>query len=232
MCGRYTSHYTWKEIHAFSQPIRVITPASEPEPSYNVAPTQSAWVLLPDASSNLRAAMLRWGLIPRWAKDAKLGFSSINARLETVDTKPTFRAAWQRHRCLVPVSGYFEWTEKSGRKQPYYVQSIGAGVLMLGGIYERWGNSEGFIDSFSIVTTEARGSIASLHDRMPIVLPPSALMEWVNGSASQAMTLAMTLPDPELAFYGVSPAVGNVRNNHPALIEEIIQYVLKSDLPC
>ena len=220
MCGRYASHYTWKQVHAFSRPIGITTPEADPEPSYNVAPTQSAWVLLPDGSSALRASPLRWGLIPRWAKDTKLAFSSINARLETVDSKPTFKAAWQRHRCLVPVSGYFEWKEEFGRKQPYYVQDE-TNVMLLGGIYERWGKPDGFIDSFSIVTTEARGPIAALHDRMPIILPQETLLEWVTGSAQQAMTLAMTLPDPNLTFYGVSLAVGNVRNNRPELIHSI-----------
>ena len=120
----------------------------------------------------------------------------------------------------MPVSGYYEWREESGRKQPYYVHD-GNNLMLLGGIYERWGKSDAFIDSFSIVTTEARGHIATLHDRMPIILPPGALLEWVFGSAPQAMTLAMTLPEPDLAFYAVSPDVGNVRNNRPELIEAI-----------
>ena len=90
--------------------------------------------------------------------------------------------------------------------------------MMLGGIFERWSNAGTFIDSFSIVTTEARGSIAELHDRMPVILQSAVMMDWVLGTARDAMTLAMTQPDPDLAFYQVSPAVGNVRNNGPQLI--------------
>ena len=220
MCGRFAANYTWKEIHAFTHTIGVTTPAADPTPSYNVAPTQLAWVLVPDKEQKLIASQFRWGLIPPWAKDTKMAFNSINARLETVATKPTFKTAWQRHRCLVPVSGYFEWVEASGRKQPYYIKSA-TGLMMLGGIFERWGTADNFIDSFSIVTTEARGAITAMHDRMPIILQPTELLDWVTGDAEKAMTLAMTFANPELTFYAVNPEVGNVRNNRPELIAPI-----------
>ena len=148
MCGRFAAHYRWSEVNAFSRPLTVTTPEPDPSPSYNIAPTQAAWVVIPDGNK-LVASTMRWGLIPRWSQDGKPSFSSINARIETVSEKPAFREPWQRNRCLIPVSGYYEW---SGIKQPYYIRGEGP-ILMLGGIFETWRSSGGaFIESFSILT--------------------------------------------------------------------------------
>jgi putative SOS response-associated peptidase YedK len=219
MCGRFASQYTWREIHAFSAPIGVEVPASDPEPAFNIAPTQSAWVLIPQANGALKAVSYRWGLIPHWAKDSHLGFASINARLESIASKPTFRLAWRQRRCLVPVSGYFEWTGSGADKTPFYVYATDAPVLMLGGVYERWQDADGVtLDSFSIVTTAATGAIAALHDRMPVILPANALRAWLNLDAESAGARALALPPPALAFHAVSRAVGNVRKQGRELI--------------
>jgi putative SOS response-associated peptidase YedK len=190
-------------------PIGVELPASDPKPAFNIAPSQSAWVLIPQVNGSLKAASYRWGLVPSWSKDAFLGFNSINARIESVASKPTFRLAWRQRRCVIPVSGYFEWTGEGAAKTPFFVYASDSPILMLGGIYERWCGEDGIpLDSFSIVTTAATGAIASVHDRMPIILPASAMRNWLYGEAELAGARALALPPPEVSFHPVSRAVG------------------------
>jgi putative SOS response-associated peptidase YedK len=219
MCGRFANQYTWREVHAFSQPMNLVAPDGDPVPAYNIAPTHTVWVLIPQTDGALKAMPYRWGLIPSWAEDARLAFNSINARIETVASKPTFRLAWQRRRCVVPVSGYFEWVGAGVAKTPFFVYASSSPILMLGGIYERWESpGAAAIDSFSIVTTTATGAIASMHDRMPIILPPAALGTWLHPNAEFAAARILAFPPPPLAFHPVSKAVGNVRNQGPQLI--------------
>jgi putative SOS response-associated peptidase YedK len=136
MCGRYATEYTWSEIHAFSQAIGIETPAQNPEPAYNIAPTQSSFVLLPHGPRLALARRLRFGLIPRWATGEKTPFSTFNARLETVATKPAFREPRKRHRCIVPVSRYYEWVGAGFHKEPYFIHAKENPVLMLAGLFE------------------------------------------------------------------------------------------------
>ncbi len=228
MCGRDTAFYSWRDVHAFSQPMLVATPAEDPEPVWNRAPTNVGWVLVaaPDLApgGGAEARPMRWGLIPSWAKDAKLGLSTINARVETACSKPTFRNAWKHHRCLVPSSGYFEWQlQPDGRtKQPYFIHAADAPILMFAGLWERWRAPDGqLVDSYSVVTQPAAGSTTPLHDRMPLVLPRERLHDWLYCSPEQAVELAREVPPPALAFHPVDRAVGNVRNQGPRLIEPI-----------
>ncbi|MDZ4814087.1 MAG: SOS response-associated peptidase [Pseudomonadota bacterium] len=230
MCGRDAAFYTWREIHAFSQPLVLTTPMDDPEPRFNRAPTQQGWVLLPDASEHgaaTHAAMavsMRWGLIPFWARDMKVAYSTINARVESASAKPAFRDAWKRRRCLVPASGYYEWRVLADgkTKQPYFVHAADAPVLMFAGLWDRWqGAATEAIQSYSIVTMPAAGVIAEIHDRMPLILPSSLLRDWIYGSADDAAGIALAAPVPLLAFHAVPNAVGNVRNQGPGLIEDL-----------
>jgi putative SOS response-associated peptidase YedK len=223
MCGRYSIFYTWAEVWAFSQPLTIQTPAADPEPRYNLAPTQQGWVIAQDDDNALSARSMRWGLIPFWAKDAKAGFSTFNARVETASNKPMFREAWKRRRCLVPASGYYEWQKIDAKtKQPYLIRDSASPILMFAGLWEHWNSPEGPVESYTIVTRDADGPEAVLHDRRPVMLPPTLLHDWIHGSTDDAMGVVMAAPDPALTWHPVDSAVGNVRNQGPQLIERVM----------
>ena len=225
MCGRTTFLASWADILAFSQPLVVLADTSnDPIHSYNFAPTQVAPVLVAEheADADARVEHMRWGLIPGWAKDAKIGAQTINARVETVASKPAFRAAWQRRRCLVPMSGYYEWPIADGVKQPYFIHPLESPLLFFAGLWEQWRTSQGeAVLSFSIITRAAIGEIAQLHDRMPLALEPSVFGDWLFGDAARAQTLVDAAPPVSVAFHPVTRAVGNPRNDFAELIEPI-----------
>ena len=222
MCGRFSRDMTWQQVHAFSQGLDLIVPDEPIEPSWNVAPSQSSWVLIAEGQDRACAEKMRWGLLPGWAKDAKIGASMINARIETVATKPAFRSAWKTRRCLVPASGYYEWRLEAGVKQPYWVHAASGPLLMFAGLWENWKSPTGdWIRSFSIITQDAEGAMLELHDRTPMMLKPSVLGEWLHGGTEQAAAIAASAHPPPLAWHAVSRAVGNPRSNGPQLIEPI-----------
>lgn len=138
MCGRYTNATTWAEVHAASTPLPVLAPAVPPGIELNIAPTARAWVLRPDAEGVLRAARLRWGLVPAWSEAPSTKFSAFNARVESVAEKPVFRGAFRARRCLVPASGWYEWREEVGRKIPHLFEPAAGGALLFAGLWERW----------------------------------------------------------------------------------------------
>lgn len=220
MCGRYarTRNLTWREIHAFSQPVNVL-PADDPPEAYNVAPTQPGYVIRPVDDDAAELATMRWGLLPVWAKDDRLQYSTINARLETVATKPAFRAAWKARRCVVPISGYYEWPVIDEVKRPHYIHPADSQVLLLAGLWEP-GRGEA-PPTYTIITTEADDSIRAVHDRMPLMLESGVLDDWMRGTVDQAAEIALAAAPPRLAFHEVAPAVGNVRNQGPELIKPI-----------
>jgi len=166
---------------------------------------------------------MRWGLVPHWAKDIRIGYSTINARLETARTKPAFRAAWKHRRCLIPSSGYYEWkAHDANTKQPYFIHSLEAPVLFFGGLWEQWQSPEGGeLLTYSILTRDADGPLREVHDRMPLMLSPAVLNDWLNGDADHAMAVACSAPLPELSFHAVGKAVGSPRNNAPHLIDAV-----------
>ena len=212
---------SWAQVHAFSRGLDLVLPASDPAPSFNVAPTQPAWTLVADAAG-ARAVAMRWGLVPGWAPDLKLGASRINARLETVAVKPAFRNAWKARRCLVPASGYYEWREEAGVKQPYYIHDGEAPVLMFAGLWERWKSPAGeWVHSFAIVTCAALDPMRQLHDRTPLMLPAPVLHDWLHGTPEAAAAIALAVEPPPLRWHAVSRAVGNPRSNGPQLVAPI-----------
>lgn len=230
MCGRYSSYYTWREIWEFSGGLQLVLPAEDPQPAYNLAPTQSGWVLVAEGEGRAHATQMRWGLIPAWARDAKIAYSTINARVETANSKPAFRSAWKSRRCLVPASGYYEWPGEGRQKQPYYIHATDAPVLMFGGLWERWSPKGGEpIETYSIVTMDAVGELARLHDRMPLMLPPELHRDWIEGDGEQATAIAQAAPLPSLSWHAVGKAVGNVRNQGPQLIEPIAETGIAHD---
>ena len=222
MCGRFSSYYTWREIWEFSGGLQLTVPAEDPQPAYNMAPTQPAWVLVGGEPGQARAVQMRWGIIPAWARDAKIAYSTINARVETAHSKPAFRAAWKSRRCLVPASGYFEWPGEGKHKQPYYIRPVDSPVLMFAGLWERWTPKDAEpVETYAIVTMDAQGDLARLHDRMPLMLTPEWHREWIECDGEQAAALAQVATMPKLSWHPVGKAVGNVRNQGPQLIEPV-----------
>lgn len=220
MCGRDTFFATWAEVRAFSTPLALATPAEDPVPAYNRAPTQTGWVLV-DRDDGAEARPMRWGLIPFWAKDSKIAYSTINARIETASSKPAFREAWKRRRGLLPSSGYYEWKPlPAGGKQPYFIHAADGPLLMFAALWERWQGPDGELESYSILTQSAAGEVTAVHDRMPLILPPSLFRDWLHASPADAAAIAHAAPVPALAFHPVGKAVGNPRSQGETLIRE------------
>lgn len=199
MCGRFTHLFTWRQLHRLLELTTPPTDSSELPKRYNVAPMQSAPVVraLPDGGRG--ASMLRWGLIPSWAKDAGIAARTINARSETLSDKPAFRSAFKKRRCLIPISGFYEWqkldpaessdppTPRTKRatpaKQPYYITSTDHEPLVLAGLWESWhdpaaaavdraqADQPHAIETFTILTTSPNELMARFHDRMPVIIP-------------------------------------------------------------
>ncbi|WP_187770620.1 SOS response-associated peptidase [Cognatilysobacter lacus] len=221
MCGRDTFRATWAEVHAASQPLFVKFPDEEPVPTYNRAPTQRGWTVIADEGGGIVVPM-RWGLLPPWAKDTRLAYSTINARLDGITTKPAFRSAWKSRRCLIPTSGYYEWQPVAGGKQPYFIHPANAPVMFFGGLYEaRPDGAGGELLTYSVITREADPELAAIHDRMPLILAPETFNEWLHGTPEQAMSIALMTPEAPVAAHPVDRAVGNVRNDRPDLIDPV-----------
>lgn len=217
VCGRDSFTATWAEVRAFSQPLPLITPAEDPAPNHNRAPTQEGWAIV-RAEAGGTALPMRWGLLPAWASDTRLAHRMINARLETVAQKPAFRDAWRQRRYLVPSSGYYEWRRLDGRtRQPYFIHRGDVPVLFFAGLWEARPDETGERLTYSIITRGADPTLAAIHDRMPLVLPATTFGDWLHGSPDDAMVIARSVVAPPLAFHRVDPAVGNVRNTGPLL---------------
>ena len=221
MCGRFTQDTSWAEVRAFLQPIEFQPPDQTPEARFNIAPTQTAWVILPDQDL-LTAQPMRWGLIPGWAKDLKkLGYSTFNARVESVASKPTFRHAFRKHRALLLASGYYEWTTQAAGKQANFIHASEAPLLCMAALWEPPSSAFPEQASFSILTCPARGPVAELHDRMPVMLPPEQGLIWTRQAPSDPLAWAEQTDSPRLSWHAVDKAVGNVRSQGPRLCRPI-----------
>jgi putative SOS response-associated peptidase YedK len=225
MCGRVRLSSDVSEIKlVFSIPPHRPTPNFPP--SWNVAPTDSLPVVRFDTKAGERSLdLLRWGLVPYWAKDIKVGFSNINAKAEGIETNPAFREAFQRRRCLVPVDNFYEWAQTETGKQPYAIALADRGLMVLAGLWENWKSPEGeWMRSFAIITTTPNELCARLHNRMPVILKPEAWSVWLGEEPSDASALKALLGplhSEEMTCWPVSARVGNVKNNDPGLIEQI-----------
>lgn len=219
MCGRFGVKATSAELAAaFEAAWRCEEPVDLPR--FNVAPTQHAPVLLLKEGSRA-LDVFRWGLIPSWAKDASIAAKMINARAETVGTK--FRLSFERRRCLVPASGFYEWMKTASGKVPHWIHPADGAPMTFAGMWEYWRpmpDAEGVL-SFTIVTTTPNADVAPLHDRMPVVIAPADRDAWLDPATptEAAMALLRPAPDGLLATYPVSTAVNRADNEGPALIE-------------
>jgi putative SOS response-associated peptidase YedK len=187
---------------------------------FNIAPTQEAPVIRAGAAGERELAMLRWGLVPSWAKDLKVGTNMINARSEGIETKPSFREAVKQRRCIVPASGFFEWQGEPGRKQPYAITVAGQPLLAFAGLWERWKPRGGEpVETFTIVTTEANDRIARIHDRMPVILPMDAIDTWLTAPLDEARALLAPWAG-EIDLRAVGRHVSNVNHEGPECLAD------------
>jgi len=217
MCGRYVlaspgeliaEHFALSEVPAYP-------------PRYNIAPTMDALVVRETPAGERAAVMLRWGLVPAWAKDPAIGSRMFNARAEGVADKPAFRAAFRRRRCLVPADGFYEWQPVAGgRKQPYFIRLASGAPLALAGLWEQWRGPDGdAIATFTIVTTAANEGMRAFHDRMPVLVAPADHDEWLSSPNPSAL-LAPWAGEP-FEIRPVSTRVNSARNDSPDLLERV-----------
>ena len=219
MCGRYTRHYTWEEVRDFLD-LR-FPDVTGLRAAYNVAPTRRAPIVrLSEHGRALEMAV--WGLVPHWASDPSIGSRLINARAETIAEKPSFREAFKRRRCVVPVSGFYEWA-RTGRREPHHITRADGAIMCLAGLWERWSKGDQPLETFTIVTTEANAQIAGIHPRMPVVIEPEDVAAWLDegGTPEARLDLLRPAADGVLVMHEVSRRVGSVANDDASLIEPV-----------
>jgi putative SOS response-associated peptidase YedK len=220
MCGRYA-------ITSAPEAIRRLFGYDEQPnfpPRYNVAPTQPVPIVRM-IEGRRQFALVRWGLIPAWLKDPR-GFSLlINARGESLEEKPAFRAALRYRRCLFPADGFYDWRREGERARPYYVRRKAGGAMAFAGLWENWMGPNGEeMETAAIVTTRANRMLATVHPRMPAIVPPEAFDLWLDSRSVDVTTAAALIaPAPEdmLEKHEVSPAVNSAANDTPGLIEPV-----------
>ena len=204
--------------------------AADPEgvewgPSYNVAPqTFQPVVRLNRDTGQREIVLMRWGLIPYWSKDSKIGYSTINAKAETVATAPAFREAVRRRRCLVPADAFYEWQKLDPKhKQPFAIALASREPYGLAGLWERWKDAKAaeFLETFTIITTDANQVVAPLHNRMPVIIERKDYARWLGGDdpAQPPLDLLRPFPAEKMTAWKVDKSVGNVRNDAAHLLE-------------
>ena len=220
MCGRFAyfgnGFFGYESLHVPEPPIFE---------SYNIAPSQGILALrVSQESHQIERAKLHWGLIPFWSKTEKTKYPLINARAEGIETKPSFRSPFRHRRCIIPASGFYEWQHRDGNKQPFFIRPADNGYFALAGLWEHWQNAEGeIIESCAIITTTANSLMATIHDRMPVILTPENLPAWIDPGTMKEDLLPMLHPCPEsiLEAYPVSSRVTSPRKNDANCIERI-----------
>ncbi|MBW4781635.1 SOS response-associated peptidase [Rhodococcus fascians] len=234
MCGRYASTRSDSDLQAVFEIAETV--GDEVPPSYNVAPTQTIRTVLerapkdePESDAVRQLRSVRWGLIPSWAKDAKIGSRLINARSETITEKPSFKKAASRRRCIIPADGYYEWEKRDGAKVPYFLHE--QGVLAMAGLYELWrdptkadDDEDRWVWSATVLTSPAADALGHIHDRSPVVLPPELRASWLDPTLTdlgEVSELLAAIPEPRLEPYEVSTAVNSVKNNSPELLTPV-----------
>ncbi len=219
MCGRFTQQLTWRQIHDL---YSLTGPglSLNLQPRYNGAPAQDFAACRLDEGGNHAIAHLCWGLVPSWAKDSKMGTRLINARSETVHTKPSFGAAFRSRRCLVPANGWFEWQRTGHGKQPFFLALEDGSPLSFAALWECWDNDGGALESFAIITTAASTALADIHHRQPAIIDPDRFDDWLDPE-SPASRLLELVREPNAGPYErrtVSTRVNSVQNDNPDIL--------------
>ena len=217
MCGRFAFYSPGEATAA----LFGVSGALPVEARYNIAPTQYIAAIRDDGEDGRELTMLRWGLVPFWAKDPSIGSRMINARAETVAEKPSYRAAYRHRRCLVLADGFYEWHTDGGVKRPYYISAADGQPFAFAALWENWKSkvSDESIQSTTIITTEANEFMSTLHHRMPVVLRSETADSWLAGEDDLIEFVASH--GPELRAWPVDRRVNNARNEGEDLIEAV-----------
>ncbi|QOS79683.1 SOS response-associated peptidase [Paenibacillus sp. JNUCC31] len=222
MCGRFT----------ITDPIDAITnryyasiaDGFEYKPNYNAAPMQYIPTIIGSKDGN-RLGSLRWGLVPTWAKDDKIGNKMINARAETLSEKPAFKRLIRSKRCIIPANGFYEWRKEGSAKQPLRILMKDDSIFSLAGLYDTWTDPDGNkLSTCTIITTEPNSLMEDIHNRMPVILRPEDEAKWLgryNDDVQSLLSLLKPYKAAEMRAYKVPKEVGNVRNNNEELLKEV-----------
>ncbi len=219
MCGRFTLSASLENIiQQFDVENELVF-----FPRYNIAPTQNIPVICQTDNSSRQLVEMRWGLIPSWMKEENIGSGLINARAETIESKPSFRSAFKKRRCLIVADGFYEWKTENDIKVPYYIHLKEKHPFGMAGLWERWVSDAGHaIESCTIITTDANKTLSPIHHRMPVIIAADNYASWLdpgNEDVVQLKTLLTPNSKDQMAFYTVSRHVNNPRNDDSACIE-------------
>ena len=225
MCGRYGRRADKQRIEEWMQTHDTnVFDDSYFEPSYNIAPQSFQPVVRLDPETGERElTVMRWGLVPFWAKDAKMAFNTINAKAETVATSPAYREPWKRRRCLVPADWFYEWRKVDAKaKQPYAIALKDDGLFAFAGLWDTWKNkaSGEELQTYTILTTDPNELLKPIHNRMPVIVARRDYERWIAPAEPSKLPVDLLRPYPaeEMTAWKVSRAVGNVQNDNPGLI--------------
>ena len=216
MCGRF-AFYSPSEATAA---LFGVAESIEVESRYNIAPTQYVAAIREDDNKQRELVMLRWGLVPFWAKDPSIGNRMINARAETVAEKPSYRAAFRHRRCLVLADGFYEWRRTGDTKTPYFISLSNGEPFALAGLWENWNDKKNdeTLQTTTLITTDANDFMRPLHHRMPVIVQADAAGAWLTGSAEESLQHVLDRT-PSLQAWPVDRRVNNARNEGEPLIE-------------
>ncbi len=220
MCGRYNLITDAEALLDFFEIEQTLFDASEFKPRYNISPSQGVPIVR-DTGNGRELALARWGLVPHWSKEENPKYSTINARAETVAEKPTYREAFKRMRCLIPATGFYEWTPRDGQKVPHHIRLAEGGLFAFAGLWDHWGKGDEGFDSCSIIVTSANQTMRPIHDRMPVILNVSQYNTWLNTrhyNRAQLDALLAPYVGP-LEIYPVSRHVNSPRHDDPQCVE-------------
>ena len=220
MCGRFTLTYRKAELLAAELGVPVES-LGEYRPRYNIAPGQWHWILRMEYEDR-ELLPARWGLVNHWAKDRNQGYKQINARAETAHTRPAFRDAFKKRRCIVPADGFFEWSGPKGERQPMWFHRPDGGLLLFAGLYESWQSIPGeWEPTFTIVTTDASATVAPVHHRMPVILAEDLADNWLHPHQDDAEALrSLLVPAGPDLLIGTPASMrdNSVKNDDPEVL--------------
>ena len=218
MCGRFSFTVSKEKIEQQLGPIEI---GSNLRKSYNIAPTQHAYVITNDNPNRLQ--YITWGLIPHWSKDGENGGKLINARMEGISAKPSFRLPIRNRRCIVIADSFYEWRKEAGRKVPYRISSQDGRLLLMAGIWDTWSKGNYTLKSFSIITAPPNLEMERIHNRMPVLFFDKAQRErWLSDlSLTESLEMLQTPPSDILRIYRVSEKVNSVKNNSEDLHKQV-----------
>jgi len=219
MCGRFTLHLPAEVIaEIFGVPL----PAGL-SPRYNIAPSQMNLVVR-QTTAGRQLVPMKWGLIPHWAKDPRLGYSLINARAETIDSKPAFRGSFRSRRCLVVADGFYEWRHEGKAKEPFHITLKEGGAMAFAGLWDHWQNPEGeLVQSFTIITCASNELVSQLHERMPVIIGRNDYDIWLNPDAPLELEKKLLLPFPaeRMTLWKVGALVNSSGNESEECIRKV-----------